>query len=212
MSTFDEEETVSVQGNGVYLNPKDLVNHLLLVWAVGYVDNAPTKFSKPGQNSDVIIVDCVDLDQMDPNDGQRGKLGLSCWWRGARLIRDLKAKVGNPAPRLVYMTLGTATQGNPPYELVLASTDPRCRAIGEDWLNRHPDFKPGTVTQSAAATAAFTPSTNGAQPTPHAQAPGSISVPNTPTAPEPLSTVDILKRLADQSEANAARFQGKPPF
>ncbi len=206
---FDEEASSNIEGNGIWHKPESLVGHLLLVWAVGYDPDSPTKYSTPGRQSDVVFVDCVDLDQVDPATGQPGLLGRNCWWRGARLIRDLKPKVGNPHPRLAFMVLGTATKGRPPYELLLASDDPGCRARGADWLRRNPDFKPGTV-ETSPSPAVLSENSRLAAP---AYTPTELAnAPSFSESPTPaVSTVDMLRQLAEQSNRNAARLtQGRP--
>lgn len=204
--TFDEEEAQG--GNGVYHNPKDLVDHLLLVWAVGYLENQPTRYSREGKASDVVLVDCVDLDQPDPATGEAGLLGRRCWWRNARLIRDLKPKIGNPAPRLVFMTRVPVDYGQPAYELVLASSDDFCRQRGIQWLKAHPDFQPS----SPPGTEVRTTPVAAASPAPASQ-PANVR-PSTQSAAPVETTMSQLERLAAQSRANAARLsqQGEPPF
>ena len=64
---FEEPEETS----GIRINPADVVGHLLLVWAIEYKDDSPTRFSKPDKKSDVIIVDLVDLD-LEGEDGGDG--------------------------------------------------------------------------------------------------------------------------------------------
>jgi hypothetical protein len=101
--TFDEPEET---GNGVRMYPKDILGHLLLVWAVDYIEYSPTQFTKPGQPADVIIVDCVDLSVLDPDTNQPGWVARRTWWRQAQLIRGLRGKIGNKSPQLVVMTRG----------------------------------------------------------------------------------------------------------
>ncbi len=77
---------------GLRLNPKDIINHLLMVWACDYIPHSPTQFTQPGKPSDVIVVDVVDLDQMG-EDGRPGLLARKCWWRQAQLIQSLKGRI-----------------------------------------------------------------------------------------------------------------------
>lgn len=123
------------------LNPADCLNHLLLVWAVGYTEHSPTKYTVPGKNSDVIHVDCVDLDALDES-GQPGKVHRNCWWRNGRLIGFLRPRIGREKPVLAWMTLGTATMGKPPYELMVATEHADSVARASAWMQAHPDFKP----------------------------------------------------------------------
>lgn len=124
--------------NGNYCN---CVGHLLLVWAVGYIAHSPTKYSQPGKNSDVVVVDVVDLDLADEN-GYAGKVVRSVWWRNARLIGLMKGRIGRERPVLARMALGTATMGKPPYELRFADKEEQAVTRATAWFAAHPDFKP----------------------------------------------------------------------
>lgn len=135
MSMFDDE-----QGGG-RLNPADCIGHLLMVWSVGYIDHSPTKYTQPGKKSDVVVVDVVDLDQAD-DDGYQGKVIRGAWWRNARLIGLMKAKIGRPKPVLAWMALGEPNMGNKPYELHFATDDAEAVARAEAWFVAHPDFTP----------------------------------------------------------------------
>ena len=137
---------------GGKLNPIDVVNHLLMVWPVDYIEHSPTKHTKPGQQSDVIVVDVVDLD-LTELDGTEGVLSQSCWWRPGFLIGALKKKLGDRDPFLARMWRdgeGAAA----PYKLISATSDPTSVARAMAWLTRNPDFKPGgprvTTLQEAA--------------------------------------------------------------
>jgi hypothetical protein len=120
-------------GGGAGLNPDKLIGHLLLVWAISYIPNSPTQYSRPDRPSDVIIVDVVDLDT--------GAIGRESWWRQARLIRDLKPKIGKKLPILVAMTTDVATQGGkPPYQLIDMMSNPQAVAKANGWFMANPDF------------------------------------------------------------------------
>jgi hypothetical protein len=134
---FAEPETAG----GPY--PKDLVGHLLMVWPVDYIDDAPTQFSRSGQASDVIVVDLVDLNEKDTFSGETGLLARGAWWRPGRLIGSLKRRLGSKDPVLAWMTMGTASKGmNAPYELATATGDAAAVAAANAWLDAHPDFEP----------------------------------------------------------------------
>ena len=134
---FAEPETAG----GPY--PKDLVGHLLMVWPVDYIDDAPSKFSRPGAQSDVIVVDLVDLDTVDEYTKELGQLSRQAWWRPGRLIGSLKRRLGSKDPVLAWMQMGTASKGmNAPYELVSATGDPASVARAQAWLEANPDFEP----------------------------------------------------------------------
>lgn len=135
---FEEPE----QTGGIRLNPKDIINHLLLVWVIDYVAHSPTQYSRPDKPSDVIIVDAVDLDQVDA-DGNVGLVARKCWWRQAQLIQSLKPKIGGKDPLLVRMGKGGATMGrNAPYVLFSMTADPQCVGRAQQWLNTNPGFVP----------------------------------------------------------------------
>src|SRR6187431_2881815 len=126
---FAEPETAG----GPY--PKDLVGHLLMVWPVDYIDDAPSKFSRPGAQSDVIVVDLVDLDVVDEYTKELGQLSRQAWWRPGRLIGSLKRRLGSKDPVLAWMQMGTASKGmNAPYELVSATSDPMSVDRAKLWL------------------------------------------------------------------------------
>src|SRR5215471_18553265 len=108
MSLFDDEAAAG------HLKPIHVMKHLLLVWSIDYIEHSPTQFTKPGQNSDVVVVDVVDLDQPD-DDGYQGLLSRNTWWRNARLIAFFKGRIGRPRPSLGRMEKGIATMGNAPY-------------------------------------------------------------------------------------------------
>lgn len=196
MSFDDPDQTV---GGGDRFNPRDIVNHLLLVWVIEYVEHSPTKFTKPGQNADMVVVDVVDLDQVDPETNDLGLLSRGCWWRQGRLIGALKKKAGSPHPILAFMTQGTASPGmNAPFELLSARTDPGCVAKAELWLEKHPDFQPSQP---------YVPPTN--------QYVQPVAVPlQRPVLPPPPQPT-VLERLAQQAKQGAARMPTqteKPPF
>ena len=134
---FAEPETAG----GPY--PRDLIGHLLMVWPVDYIEDAPSKFSRSGQPSDVIVVDLVDLDEVDQWTKKPGTLHRQAWWRPGRLIGSLKRRLGSTDPVLAWMSQGTASQGfNAPFELLTATGDPKAVADANTWLQDNPDFAP----------------------------------------------------------------------
>jgi hypothetical protein len=186
--TFDEPDQVG----GTRLNPQDIIDHLLLVWAVDYIEHSPTKFSKPDKPSDVIVVDVVDLDLPDEQ-GYAGFLCRASWWRQARLIGALRGRLSNPRPVLVHMTLGQATVGYPPYELRPANNDPECVARAQAWMAANPDF-------------CKSPPRGRGEPTPVTQ----------PATPAPVVAAaprepSLLERLATQATTGATRLPPPPP-
>lgn len=179
--------------------PKELLDHLLLVWAVDYIDDAPSKFSRSGAKSDVIVVDLVDLDDTDPMTRQPGYMARGAWWRPSKLIQSLKRRLGSPDPVLAWMKFGTAEPGmNAPYVLVSATSDAQAVARAEAWLAANPDFGP---------------SLPGGFVRPTGQAPVEARPQEPARAPSPL------EQLAQQAQRGANRLpppapqdQGRIPF
>lgn len=137
---FDEPDDT---GNGVRLYPKDIVGHLLLVWAIEYIPYSPSQFTQPGKPSDVVTVDVVDLDQRDPETQAVGLLARRTWWRQAQLIKALKPKVGGMSPLLVRMGKGVAGMGRTaPFVLQSMTQDPNAVRMANGWLQTNPTFVP----------------------------------------------------------------------
>jgi len=139
---FDAVDSPVADGDFLRIDPKNCVGHLLLVWAVDYIEDSPTWFSRPDKKSDVIIVDAVDLSARDPDTGAFGLVGRKCWWRQAQLIRDLKASIGKPSPKLAMMTRGTATKGQPPYVLLDMRGNQDAVNQANAWRAANPGFTP----------------------------------------------------------------------
>jgi len=179
---FGEPETAG----GPY--PKDLVNHLLLVWAVDYIDDAPSKFSRAGQLADVIVVDLVDLDETDPYTRQPGAVARSAWWRPSKLIQALKRRLGSPDPVLAWMQMGTASAGmNAPYVLTSATGDANAVARAEAWMAANPDFVPSS------------------------QVPTRGPAPTQAQVQEPVRPPSPLQQLAAQAQRGADRLPPPAP-
>lgn len=229
---FDEPEELA---SGPRLNPKDINGHLLIVWAIDYVEHSPTKFSRPDKPSDVIIVDVVDLDLPDEN-GYSGLVARKCWWRQARLIQQLKSRIGQ-GPLLVRMGRGASSNGmEPPYELFTATQDPEALGRARGWGAAHPDHKPSSKTAPMPQAPSGPPAHWGAQEAqpdwsrppqqqyPNAlaqpyqasatqQAPPPPPAPPMPPAPPVASQEQrntVLDRLRQQAQ-NQPTFQGTDP-
>lgn len=125
---------------GVRLNPKMILGHLLIVWVTDYIEHSPTKYTVAGKPSDVVVVDCIDLDQVDETSGEVGLIARNCWWRQSRLIQLLKKRVGLPNPILIRITQGS--QANSPYEAVSQRSDEAAMTRLHQWFQRNPDFTP----------------------------------------------------------------------
>lgn len=177
---------------GDRINPRDIVNHLLIVWVIDYIAHSPTRFTVPGKPSDVIVVDVVDLDQPDEK-GYQGLLARKVWWRQSRLIASLKEKVGSRM--LSRMTQGTGSSGfNAPFELVSMLSDAGCKARAEQWIKAHPEFKP-----SISGTREM-----------NAELAGFEAMAKQAT-PETVVEKTYLEKLAEQSARGAERLPPPPP-
>jgi hypothetical protein len=128
------------QVGGVRLNPKMILGHLLVVWVTDYIEHSPTKYTVQGKPSDVVVVDCIDLDQVDEPTGEVGLIARNCWWRQSRLIQLLKTRVGKPNPILIRITQGS--QANSPYEAVSQRSDEAAMTRLHQWAQRNPNFVP----------------------------------------------------------------------
>lgn len=144
--SFEEPEEIV---SGPRLNPKDIEGHLLIVQAIDYIAHSPTKYSRPDKPSDAVVVDVIDLDLADPETGYQGLLARKCWWRQARLIQQLKPKIGGN-PLVARMGRGIPANGmQPPFELFSMSQDPECMARVRAWVSAHPEHRPSTPGQSS---------------------------------------------------------------
>lgn len=144
---FDTSEPTPAQdGDSARLYPNALIGHLLLVWAIEYVADSPTKFSQPGKPSDVVIVDVVDLDMIDPMTNQPGLVARRNWWRQARLIQELKPSIGNMNPKLCTMGKGQATRGQAPYVLQAMHTQAIAVQRANAWRQANLGFTPSIPT------------------------------------------------------------------
>jgi hypothetical protein len=189
---FSEPEEVG----GIRLNPRDLVGHLLLLWAIDYVAHSPTQYSRPDKPSDVIIVDVVDLDQADEN-GQPGLLARKAWWRQAQLIQALRPKIGGRDPLLVRMGRGGATMGrNAPFVLTSMTADQGCVQRATFWLSQNAEFCPSTPKPDLDAATGPGP-IRSAEPPPGHWAADPQSVPQQPLPPSrPPAQETLLERMA----------------
>lgn len=208
----DPDETGS---GGTRLNPRDIVNHLLLVWAVDYIPHSPTQFSRPDKPSDVIVVDVVDLDQVDEN-GVPGLCARKTWWRQAQLIQALKNKIGNPRDKaiLARMMRGGATMGrNAPYQLTSMTADPMCVNRANQWLQINPDFQPSQPGAHPPAPMSPPMAPYPVDPGQYDHYPPQHTLPPPTPQGRPVTPAEqtILERLARQSVDPTRGFQGEPP-
>jgi len=223
---FEEPEEF---GPGIRVNPRDVLGHLLLVWAIEYIEHSPTQYSKPGKPSDVIVVDVVDLSIVDPETNQTGYLAQRQWWRQGKIIGSLKGKVGRPLPMLATMETGV---GNPgfaaPFVLVSQSGDPQAVEMANQWFKLNPDFTPSRPrevwnNQLQQTQQGVPPDPWAPKPAPaYAPPPSTVkrweqAPPTPPTAQQTESLMDRLKRQAEQKRQGqlpppAPPDQGPAPF
>lgn len=142
-------------GSGDRLNPRDILGHLLLVWAIDYIPDSPTRFTQPGKQSDVVVVDVVDLDLADPHTGAPGYVMRKSWWRQAQLIRDFKSAIGKPNPKICSLSLGIPTKGMAPFVVELRHADPVARGRADAWRQQNLGFTPSVANGMAAPAAPF---------------------------------------------------------
>lgn len=207
--SYDEAEQQQQEvDRGPSIKPGDeTVNHLMLIWTVGYNPDAPTQYTQPGKVQDCVYVDVVDLDQRDEH-GQPGLLARRQWWFPGFLVGFLKTRVGKPDPVLAYLTRGTATKGKPPYQLVPAHSLPQARDRANEWRSRHQDFVPGQQEMK------FDPSVSTPIPAANAVPPELAAL---QAQQAPATTMSMLEQLAEQSRRAASQLQSppqteRPPF
>jgi hypothetical protein len=120
-----------------YVNPPQMINHLLLIWPIRYEQNTFTKYPRQdGRPSDAVYLDVVDLSLADEQ-GYAGKVMRQAKWTQGRLIRDTKGACGTPAPMLVQMG-----KDGDAYILIEQSHNPGSTQLADAWLAAHPDFRP----------------------------------------------------------------------
>lgn len=193
---FDEPE----ETNTIRINPGEILDHLLLVWAIEYIDHSPTRFTQPGDKSDVIVVDLVDLDLYDDNN-QPGYLARRQWWRQGRLIQSLRPKIGSSNPMLVKMSKGTGSQGYAaPFILVSMTGDPASVVRASRWFESNPDFQPSLPRDQWTQTQQV-PQSERQQ----VRQPAGAGSPVTQA-----STNTLMDKLRAQAAANASRLPPPP--
>lgn len=188
---------------GAKIYPKDIINHTVLVWAISYIAHSPTAYndgSDPKKPCDVVVVDVVDLDQLDPDTGVLGLVGRECWWRQGKLIQRLKPRIGKPNPLLGRISKGLGPNGA--FELMDLSADEKSLARARAWWQQTGGITPTQPPQPS------TPVVVSAQTNP-------------PPPPSPLETsalaklhehhrnnptLDRLRALADKNPSDT------PPF
>lgn len=198
----DFESTGGGSVEGLRLYPKELMGHLLLIWAVDYIPHSPAKFTRPGDKADVIVIDLVDLDLADEH-GQ-AVLVRKQWWRPGKLIRDLKPFVGRPNPILVRMSTEASGMGmNEAYVLVSMKGDPDAVRRGQAWLDMNPEFRPSESFPVAAQQQAYPQPVPREDPRPMAG--------QQLDAPRKETILERLARQAVEQQHRAANLPPEPP-
>jgi hypothetical protein len=188
----DETPQQEQERSTVYLNPPDMIHHLLLIWPVRYETDTFTKYPRKNDAgvtipSDAVYSDIVDLSVVDPTTSQPGYLMRNCKWTQGRLIRDTKKFVGTPDPLLMQMS-----KDGDAYQLIPQQKNPGSVLMAEQWESRNPGFRPSVPGEQEAPQATATPVT--AQ-SPEASAMDRLrrQAGNTPPlAPQPLTLASVM--------------------
>jgi len=164
-----------------YVNPPEMINHLLLIWPIWYETDTYTQYPRQdGKPSDAVYVDIVDLSMADEN-GYAGKLMRNTKWTQGRLIRDTKNACGTQEPMLAQMTIDGKA-----YQLVEQKQNPGSVSLADAWRAAHPDFVPSQPGQ--VETAAPEP-------------PRPTSAPPAPPVPSGPQTSAVMDRLRQASQS-----------
>jgi hypothetical protein len=209
---FDEPQASA--GNGVRRYEKDLIGNLLLVWVIDYIEYSATRFTKPGDRADAVVVDFVVLDELDPETKEPGLLCQGTWWRGGKIIQGLKSKVGNTNPLLVKMAKESASPGsNAAYILQSQTQVPFAVQAANAWLQAHPDLVLTVpVPQAPRQEDLADPWAGQAEPEIKRELPPERPAPVVPAREE--TYLERVARLAQSQQAAADRIgaiQGKQP-
>lgn len=171
-----------------YVNPPDMIGHLIIIWPVDYATDVPTKYPKKDDRgnilpADAVYVDLVDLHLPDEN-GYAGKLMRRTRWTQGRLIRDTKHLVGTDRESPMLAIMG---KNGDAYELLDKSSDPQAVKLYEAWMTAHPQFQPGE------------------------DAPGPVTTSGPQAAPETPHVESAMDRLRRQSGLSPAPSTLPPP-
>lgn len=176
-----------------YVNPPDMINHLLLIWPIWYETDTYTQYPRlDGKPSDAVYVDIVDLSLAD-EDGYAGKVMRQAKWTQGRLIRDTKNACGTKDPMLVQMTIDGKA-----YQLIEQGSNPGSVSMADAWRAAHPDFVPSEP---------GSPTTRDPEPAPPSSAP---PAPPVPSGPQSSAVMDRLRR-ASQSGNRPGEIPLPPP-
>lgn len=203
--TSSSNQPAQQEQGGDYLNPKDMVGHLLLIWPIRYEADVPTKYPRlDGRPQDAVFVDLVDL-SVAGDDGQPGKVMRQARWTQGRLIRDTKWAVGAKDPMLKQMT-----KDGDAFMLIEQANNPGSVQYAEWWVNAHPNFVPGadapqqTVTPPPVPQPVPVPPAQAANPGvwPPASAPAQVPAAPYPHTSEQSAVLERLRAQAAQSKSH----------
>jgi hypothetical protein len=126
--------------SGSFVKAQDLAGHLIIAWPIGYVPHIQTQYTRPDKKSDAIQVDIVDLDAQE-DDGTPGRVHRNCNMMQAKLIQDLRPRIGGRLLGTIVKGLGR-NGNNPPWIFQSLTGDPQAVARANKWLQENPDFTP----------------------------------------------------------------------
>lgn len=133
-----EDEFGQVTAGGEFARPENLNGHLLIVYPIGYVPFIQTQYSRPGERSDAMCCDVIDLDDKDEI-GNTGKVYRSSNFMQAQLIVSLRPFIGRKV--LGIMGKGVGKVGRQaPWVLRDMSQDPDSIAKARAWAHANPGF------------------------------------------------------------------------
>lgn len=173
---------------GDRLNPRDIVGQLLIVRPMEYKTGIVTQYTPPGETSDAIACDVVNMDEKDDY-GAAGHVYRNVLWFQSKLIQGLRPCVGQLL--LGRIGRGAGTPGRTaPFIFESASQDQVAVGRAQTWLATHPEFAASPVPTAQSPVAPIAPVTAppGPGPSPH-------------TVPDPQAQQSLLDRMRQQQPA-----------
>lgn len=190
--------TVADQEPKEYMNVEQSVGHLLIVRPLKFQDGFITEFRPEG--TDVVFCDVADLDVLDENSGQPGKVYRGNSFLQGYLKGTFKRYIGHTLLGMIY--LGPRQKGQKaPYMWQDLSADAAVAARGMAWMQQHQDFLVAITPAAEPADVGppkYTP--------PAAPAAATVYAQPDPHAAPPVSTLEQMRRMAQQQPGEAAPF------
>lgn len=197
--------TVADQPAAEYMDIESAVGHLLIVRPQRYQESGfKTEYQPDG--TDVVFCDVADLDLIDSDTGNVGKVFRGNSFLQGYLKGTFKRYIGHTLIGIIYY--GPKEKGRkPPYKWQDLSVDPNLVARGQQWMAANPDF---LVTITPAVAEAAPPAYQH-----HVTAPATIAAPvqagppayQQPAAPAVHQSLSTLQQL---KAANQINHQGQP--